>query len=52
MKASPQVRLPGSKIQTLLQGTNSNTAGSLALMALHTARSRCGPEWLPCLPAC
>lgn len=42
MRASPQVSLPGSKIQTLLQGTYSNTAGSPALMALHEARSRCG----------
>lgn len=38
MRASPQLRLPGSKIQTLPQGTHSNTAGSIALMALHAAQ--------------
>lgn len=35
MRASPQVSLSGPKIQSLLQGTYSNTAGSPALMALQ-----------------
>lgn len=38
MRASPQFRLPDFKIQTLFQGTYSNTAGSLSLMALHAAQ--------------